>query len=70
MTENPSDLPKCTDPRFKELFFSLTNSDVSPGERQRIEEHLAICSECRSDVLFFLDLQKAWQRKQHWTSGS
>ncbi len=66
MSDDKPDPPKCSAPELKDLFFLFINLDVTPEERQRIEEHLSTCADCREDVLFFLDLQKAWVEKRHW----
>jgi Putative zinc-finger len=70
MTASNRDPSKCPTPELKDLHFLFVNMDVTPEERQRIEEHLAECAECREDVLFFLDLKEAWLRRRHWTSNS
>jgi Putative zinc-finger len=68
MSDDRSNPPKCSAPELKDLFFLFVNLDVTAEERQRIEEHLSTCADCRRDVLLFLDLRKAWVEKRHWSN--
>jgi anti-sigma factor RsiW len=49
----------CLGPEIGDLFIFYISGNVTQDERRRIEEHLTMCSECREEVRFFRELQKA-----------
>lgn len=47
----------CAQPDLADLFPLYINGNLAPEALARIDEHLAECSLCRSNVRLFLDLQ-------------
>jgi hypothetical protein len=48
----------CSQPELVDLFPSYIIGDVEADEREKIEEHLAVCDECQRELRFFLNLHK------------
>ena len=55
MSQNnvPELVPGCCDPEIGNLFVFYLNSNVTPNEKRRIEEHVLHCRECREELKFF-----------------
>ena len=53
---------KCHAPRIGDLFLPYLNGDLTGHQRDRIDSHLAGCSECRSELRLIYDLKRAWPK--------
>jgi hypothetical protein len=47
----------CSEPELGNHFPFYINGKISLEERKKIEEHLAVCKECREEVRLFLDFK-------------
>jgi hypothetical protein len=48
----------CLQPDLADLFIFYINDDVSEQQAGRIEDHLAVCAECREELRFYLTAQE------------
>jgi Putative zinc-finger len=48
----------CLQPDLGDLFIFYINDDVSEQQASRIEDHLAVCAECREELRFYLTAQE------------
>jgi hypothetical protein len=48
----------CAEPDLADLFPLYVNGNVTKGEREKIEEHLATCLCCREELQFFMELKR------------
>jgi len=55
---------ECAKPNLGNLFAFYINGNVTEQQREAIENHLAVCAECREELRFFLAVQKTHSGEQ------
>lgn len=60
----------CSEPRLQNLLIFYLNSHVSKRVRQRIDEHLAHCSDCTETIRLLTLVKRIEKKKKRYLSTS